>query len=172
MFTPPCRGEVLPAMFRSRKSLGPESQYLALARRFEVSDVAVESVPDEAGRITDHLLQDLKSGGPDVVEDLVQYLERGEVQQTADPEPVFEADCGCEGRHVIGEAARRGDIDRARPLGLPQLLGPEAGEEVTETTVMFVCPPLTGEAGPRQGLGRLVQQRVGGVRGEERMELY
>ena len=40
-----------------------------------------------------------------------------------------------------------------------------------QTTVVPVSPPVTGELGPLQALGRLVEERVGGVRAEEGMDL-
>ena len=70
---------------------------------------------------------------------------------------------------MIAQTSSSVDVDVAPPVALLELLRSEAGQEVVKTTVMLMLGPVTGERGPLQGLLRLVQQRVRGVRGEERM---
>ena len=72
---------------------------------------------------------------------------------------------------MIAKTSSSADIDIAPPGALLELLCSETGEEVVKTTVMLVFNPVTGEERPLQCLRCLVIQGVGGVRGEERMDL-
>ena len=72
---------------------------------------------------------------------------------------------------MVAETSSSADIDIAPPGALLELLSSQTGEEVVKTTVVLVFGPVTGEVRPLQCLRCLVVHGVGGVRGEERVDL-